>query len=73
MCQISRKEFEKFTGPTLAHSHYFEVLCSCKLRNLSNSTFEIAIVITVLSQDSRLDVSRAGKNLGFFGNFFKVF
>ena len=28
----------KIHGP---HSRYFEVLCSCKLRNLSNSTFEI--------------------------------
>jgi len=45
----SRKEFEKFTGPT---------------GNLLNSTFEIdeqrifIIVINVLSQDSRLDVSK---------------
>ena len=58
MCQISRKihgslrNSRKIYGP---HSRYFEVLCSCNLRNLSNSTFEISeqrifiIVITVLS------------------------
>ena len=60
----SRKEFEKFTENLRAPQLLFRGAVLMQLRNLSNGRFEISeqrifiIVINVLSQDSRLDVSK---------------
>jgi len=61
----SRKEFEKFTENSQAPQPLFRgAVVMQTIRNLSNSTCKISeqrifiIVINVLSQDSRLDVSK---------------
>ena len=61
----SRKEFEKFMENSQAPQPLFQgAVVMQTIRNLSNSTCKISeqrifiIVINVLSQDSRLDVSK---------------
>ena len=59
-----RKEFEKFTVNSWAPQPLFRGAMLMQVRNLSTSTFEIfeqrifIIVINVISQDSRLGVSK---------------